>query len=131
MNAGKTTADENSDDESRDTDQSVPPARPLTLASRTEGVGMHPDGTQELQLAQRYLDGRGVPHDPALAATLLWKAVGKQNARADVLLADLYIRGDGVAKSCDQARLLLVAATEKSAPGAAERLRNIESGGCR
>jgi hypothetical protein len=61
MNAGKTTADENSDDESRDTDQSVPPARPLTLASRTEGVGMHPDGTQELQLAQRYLDGRGVP----------------------------------------------------------------------
>jgi TPR repeat protein len=103
----------------------------VTLASHTEEAGLLPDGTQELQLAQRYLDGRGVPHDPALAATLLWKAVGKQNARADILLADLYMQGDGVAKSCDQARLLLVAATEKSAPGAAERLRSLESGGCR
>jgi TPR repeat protein len=108
-----------------------PLAQPLTLASRTEGSSVTPDGTQELIQAQRYLDGRGVPHDSAVAASLLWKAVGKQNARADMLLADLYVRGEGVSKSCDQARLLLVAATKKSAPGAAEKLRNFEFSNCR
>jgi len=90
-----------------------------------------PDGTEELLQAQRYLDGRGVAHDSGQAAALLWKAVSKQNTRADVLLADLYLRGDGVPKSCDQARLLLVAAAKKSAAGAAEKLRNLESSGCR
>ena len=72
-----------------------------------------------------------VQHDSGQAAALLWKAVSKQNARADVLLADLYLRGDGVPKSCDQARLLLVAAAKKDAPGATEKLRNLESSGCR
>ena len=61
---------------------------------------------------------------------LLWKAVGKQNTRADILLADLYRLGDGVPKNCDQARLLLVAAAKKSAAGAADKLRNLESSGC-
>ena len=110
---------------------SAPPARPLTLASHKEAVDVVPDGTEELLQAQRYLDGRGVAHDSGQAAALLWKAVSKQNTRADVLLADLYLRGDGVPKSCDQARLLLVAAAKKSAAGAAEKLRNLESSGCR
>jgi TPR repeat protein len=77
------------------------------------------------------LDGRGVAHDSGQAAALLWKAVSEQNTRADILLADLYLLGDGVPKSCDQARLLLVAAAKKGAPEAALKLRNIESGGCR
>jgi len=46
------------------------------------------------------------------------------------MLAELYARGDGVAKSCDQARLLLVAAAKKGAPSAGLRLRNLESNGC-
>lgn len=111
--------------------ENVPQAtQPLTLASRTETAALAPDGTQELLLAQRYLEGRGVAHDSGQAAALLWKAVSKQNSRADVLLADLYLRGDGVSKSCDQARLLLVAAAKKGAPSAAEKLRNLESSGC-
>jgi TPR repeat protein len=81
-------------------------------------------------MAQRYLDGRGVPRSSTAAASWLWKSVAKQNAHADILLADLYTLGDGVSKNCDQARMLLVAAAKKNAPGAAEKLRNIESGGC-
>ena len=69
--------------------------------------------------------------DSSEAARLLWKAVRKQNAAAEVLLSDLYLRGDGVPQSCDQARLLLVAAAKRGAPQAAEELRNLESRGCR
>ncbi len=85
----------------------------------------------DLRLAQRYLAGSMGVRDPSEAAKLLWKAVSKQNATAALLLSDLYLRGDGVPKSCDQARLLLVAAAKRGSPQAAQQLRNLESQGCR
>jgi hypothetical protein len=85
----------------------------------------------DLRLAQRYLGGSMGVRDPSEAAKLLWKAVSKQNATAAVLLSDLYLRGDGVPRSCDQARLLLVAAAKRGSPLAAQQLRNLESQGCR
>jgi len=88
-------------------------------------------GSQELSLAQGYLQGKHGTRDSAEAAKWLWKAVAKKNSTADVLLADLYMNGDGVPKNCTQARLLLVAAVQKGQPTAAEKLRGIESGGCR
>ena len=60
--------------------------------------------------------------DSSEAAKLLWKSVRKQNATAALLLSDLYLRGDGVPRSCDQARLLLVAAARRGAPQAAQQL---------
>jgi TPR repeat protein len=60
----------------------------------------------------------------------LWKAVSKQNLAASLLLSDLYLRGDGVPKSCDQARLLLNAAARKGEAAANERLHNLQSFGC-
>jgi TPR repeat protein len=56
--------------------------------------------------------------------------VGKGNPAATLALSDLYLRGDGVPKSCDQARLLLDAAARKGARTAAERLRNLQAFGC-
>jgi TPR repeat protein len=56
--------------------------------------------------------------------------VAKHNLTAALMLADLYVRGDGVAKSCDQARLLLDAAARKGSSAAAERLRNLSASGC-
>jgi hypothetical protein len=87
-------------------------------------------GSADLRLAQRYLVGTTGVRDSSEAAKLLWKAVGKQNATAAVLLSGLYARGDGVSKNCDQARLLLVAATRHGAPQAAEQLRDLERRGC-
>ncbi len=84
-----------------------------------------PDGVQELVLAQRYLDGKGEPRDAAAAARLLWQSVSKQNPRAALVLADLYERGDGVAKSCGQARILLGVAEDRGMPQATEKLRNL------
>ncbi len=88
-------------------------------------------GLQELSLAQGYLEGKHGVRDPAEAAKWLWKAVAKQNSTADVLLADLYVSGDGVSKSCGQARLLLTAAAQKGEPTAAGKLRQLESTDCR
>ncbi len=107
-------------------------ARPAVAApSKEPGESVEEGGAKELYLAQGYLGGKHGRRDSTEAAKWLWKAVAKQNTTADVLLSDLYVSGDGVAKSCDQARLLLVAATQKGAPTAAEKLRSLESGGCR
>jgi hypothetical protein len=88
-------------------------------------------GTQELRLAQRFLEGKTGTRDTSEAAKLLWKAVGKQNANAAILLSDLYMRGDGVSKNCDQARLLLIAAAKRGGSQAGEQLRRLETSGCR
>jgi TPR repeat protein len=56
--------------------------------------------------------------------------VGKGNLAATVTLSDLYLRGDGVPKNCDQGHLLLDAAARKGSTGAAERLRHLQAFGC-
>jgi len=89
------------------------------------------NGSQELLIAQNYLNGTPGTRNPAIAAQWLWKAVGKQNATALVLLSDLYRNGEGVSKNCAQARLLLVAAAKRGAPEADPKLRSFESSGCR
>jgi hypothetical protein len=88
-------------------------------------------GAEELATAERYLNGdQGTPRDSSEAAQWLWKAVGKGNLAATMALSDLYLRGDGVTKSCDQARLLLDAASRKGQTAATERLRNLQAFGC-
>jgi TPR repeat protein len=101
------------------------------VANGPVASGNGDNGMAELQQAQAYLEGRKVPHDSVQAARLLWKAVAKENIAATLLLADMYLQGDGVTQSCDQARLLLVAASEKGSAEAAAKLRSLESTGCR
>ena len=89
------------------------------------------NGGEELALAQRYLNGAsGQSRDSAEAAKWLWKSISKHNGEASVLLADLYLKGDGVSKNCDQARVLLDTAGRKGVPGAGMRLRNLQAFGC-
>jgi hypothetical protein len=87
-------------------------------------------GTQELAIAERYLSRAGEQRDSAEAAKWLWKAIGKQNGRAVILLSDLYAHGDGVPQSCDQARLLLLTAAKKRVAEAPAKLRNLPASGC-
>jgi TPR repeat protein len=88
-------------------------------------------GQQELQTAQHFLYGTGGHRDTAEAAKWLWRAVGKQNGPAILLLSDLYAKGDGVSRNCDQARLLLLTAVKKKVPDSASQLRRLELSGCR
>ena len=88
-------------------------------------------GSEELSIAETYLNGtHGKAQDSAEAAKWLWRSVAKENSSAALVLSDLYLRGGGVAKNCDQARLLLDAAARKRIAGAAERLRNLPAFGC-
>ena len=89
------------------------------------------NGDEELAMAQRYLaGGDGLQRNSAEAAKWLWKSLAKQNANATLLLADLYLKGDGVSKNCDQARVLLDSAARSGMKQAGERLRHLEAFGC-
>ena len=61
----------------------------------------------------------------------LWDAVQAGSVSAEVSLADRFARGDGVARNCDQARVLLRAAANKGNKDARLKLYVLESGGCR
>jgi hypothetical protein len=99
----------------------------VTLAPNTaENVPL--GGAAELAQAQRYLSPAS--RNSAEAAKWLWKSVGKENPKAVLLLSDLYAKGDGVPKSCDQARLLLTVAARKGQTEAASRLQSFDTGGC-
>ena len=88
-------------------------------------------GAEELAMAQRYLNrSNGQGRNSAEAAKWLWKAMAKHNGEATLLLSDLYLRGDGVSKNCDQARILLDAAALKGLKDAGERLRHLQAFGC-
>jgi hypothetical protein len=102
----------------------------LTRAAKTERVAANASGADELATAQRYLNGEAGRRDPAQAVQWLWKSVAKQNSQATLMLADLYLHGDGIQKNCDQARILLDAAASKGQTGAATRLRNLQAFGC-
>lgn len=108
-----------------------PASRIVTKAASTSAIAAEPSGAEDLATAENYLNGtQGRTRDSREAALWLWKAVGKGNPAATMALSDLYLRGDGVPKSCDQARLLLDAAARKGARAAAERLRNLQAFGC-
>lgn len=117
------------------------PARPPKTHTSQQAAALAPEGTvsngpadsgiAELQLGRRYLEGDGVARNTQLAALFLWKSVGKENPDAVVLLSDLYARGDGVPKSCDQARVLLSAAAKNGSAAALEKLRALQRSNCR
>jgi len=103
----------------------------VNLAASSTPIAPDPGGAEELATAQKYLKGnQGMVRNSGEAAQWLWKAVGKGNLAATMALSDLYLRGDGVPKSCDQARLLLDAAARKGGTAAAEQLRNLQAFGC-
>jgi hypothetical protein len=112
----------------RPTPAAASPAPPSPAAAGTSGAGY---GGEELAMAERYLNGgNGQARESAEAAKWLWKSVAKHNSTASLLLADLYLKGDGVSKNCDQARVLLDAAAIKGVAGAGERLRHLQAFGC-
>lgn len=108
-------------------DRPIPSTTPGPPAKAPTPAASASDGSLEVAAAHDYLDDRKGPRNPDEAARLLWKAVGKQNDAAILLLSDMYKTGDGVTQSCDQARLLLEAAARRNVHAAAERLRSLQT----
>jgi len=107
------------------------PLATTTLEKKLQTQTGPGNGTEELAIAQSYLDGTdGKERNSEEAVAWLWKAVAKRNADATLRLSDLYLKGDGVPKNCDQARVLLDAAALRGIKAAGERLRRLQSFGC-
>jgi hypothetical protein len=99
-------------------------------AAKTGGTADSGIGQEEFAAAQDVLRGGNRQRDLSRAVALLWSSVKKGYVPAEVTLADLYRRGDGVEKNCDQARVLLVAASKKGSFEARQILEQIAEQGC-
>lgn len=109
-----------------------PSNQAATATSRGGPPTPAPDsGAAELAVAQRYLNPKSGAAEHAAAVPALWDAIQKGNLQAEVMLADLYARGDGVTKSCNQARVLLRAAAERGNSEASQKLALLVRSGCR
>ena len=84
----------------------------------------------DLAAGLQYLRGDPATRDSAEAAKYLWKSVGRQNGRALVELAGLYAKGDGVVKDCDQAKILLQAASHHKLNKMGAALETLRQSGC-
>jgi hypothetical protein len=106
------------------------PQAPVTpLSGISSGDAGQEAGSVEYSQAVELLhDGRAA--DTPEAVRLLWISVEKGNASAELTLAELYWRGQGVARNCDQTGILLGAAARKGNVDAQKRLRQFRQEGC-
>jgi len=105
--------------------QSPPVASPPSVIPPAAGSTqlLAAAGQTEFTQAQKYLNGAGgAAADPAEAAELFWRSLEKGNTAAAIPLADLYLQGKGVSRSCLQARILLTAASNKGNAEATQKL---------
>ena len=114
----------------------LPPA-PVTLPttdkmmSFTTAGGTSTDaGQQEYLAAEEILKNKNGQTGLKEAVRLLWVAVEKGDAGAEVALGELYRTGHGVAKNCDQAKILFTAAVRKGNAEAKKHLDQFLAEGC-
>jgi len=99
---------------------SMKPEGPVRSAAR-------PDSVLEAQAVRQKVE---LPRTEGESVASLWDAVQSGSVAAEMSLAERFVRGDGVTKNCDQARVLLKAAAGKGSREARLRLYQLESGGC-
>jgi localization factor PodJL len=79
-------------------------ALPAGFGSALAAAGSSGDVGAEVEIAQRYLEGRGVPRDPKAAAGWMQAAADAGNAFAQYRLGAMYEKGIGVARDAAKAR---------------------------
>jgi hypothetical protein len=124
---------------------SLPALSPKTPATETAYPSDQPSAAQTQQGTALPADADVADHqDPpqptadmhprngrSALARQLWSAVEAGDSSAEVELAQLYLMGDGVPRNCEQARVLLRAASKKGNSEAMQQLRKIKFSGCR
>ena len=108
---------------------------PLTQITRPPASAPPADNSVEAG-QQEHLEALQILRSPSrvsevpAAIQLLWVAMEKGNTGAEIDLAELFRTGRGVAKNCDQARVLLSAAARKGSAEARKRLEAFRREGC-
>jgi localization factor PodJL len=95
---------------------------PSGLSKRLMTAANSGDPAAAYEVATRYAEGRGVPHNLQEAATWYERAAKGGLAPALFRLGTLYEKGNGVTKNLNEARRLYLAAAEK---GNANAMHNI------
>jgi hypothetical protein len=98
------------------------PAKPLEMPPTNPATSKPQPGQQELARALN-------ASDSAAAAAWLWKATSRGNPEAPVRLADMFLRCNGVPKSCEQALVLLRSAAAKENAPARNRMAALYANG--
>jgi PilZ domain len=108
-----------------------PPVTPLAgISTPAASEPGQESGLVEYTKAQQLLHGKNGVSDPSEAVRLLWVSVEKGNPSAELTLAEMYWHGEGVARNCDQTRILLSAAARKGNSDAQKRLQQFQREGC-
>jgi len=74
--------------------------------------------------------GNASQQKPDMTPQQLWTSVQAGNTKAAVALAELYIKGEGVPRNCNQARVLLLVASEKRDAEAIKKLQELDKTDC-
>ena len=107
-----------------------PPAASSEVASNQRAEQALGVGKSELTAGPTSPNKHNSERDSSKAIQQLWAAVGNGNSAAEVILAGLYLNGEGVAKNCEQARILLMAAAKNGNVEAKVKLNELDRNGC-
>ena len=107
-------------------------SRPASSAASATEAG-NPTDTRKIDLPVSRLHSPDTHSrsDRSALAQQLWSAVEAGDSSAEAALAQLYLTGDGVPRSCEQARVLLRAASKKGNAAAGQQLRKLNNSPCR
>lgn len=105
------------------------PGAPLGGLPPSASAGTEPGQGEYLQ-AMQILEAKPARDDSSEALRLLWLSVEKGNPSAELALSEMYWRGRGVARNCEQTRILLTAAARKGSREAQKRLEQFQREGC-
>jgi TPR repeat protein len=111
--------------------------KPLDSSSQVNSQASNPaisSATPTTNEAPNRSPDRGVTNarqDRSAEATRLWSAVASGDSSAEVDLAQLYLKGEGVPRNCVQAKVLLRAAAKGGSAEARQQLKKLRNSGCR
>jgi len=114
----------------------VGPAGAPDSSGESHGIESESSGKGQLTPVAEGRDPLGRPVTAANASLSedvpsLWTLVEGGDTRAELTLADRYIRGEGVIQNCAQARVLLEAAAKRGSDEAKRKLNELPQAGCR
>jgi len=106
-------------------------SRPASSAASATEAGNPTDTRKtDLPVSRLHFPDTHSRSDRSALAQQLWSAVEAGDSSAEAALAQLYLTGDGVPRSCEQARVLLRAASKKGNTAAGQQLRKLNNSAC-
>lgn len=109
-----------------DATRSSEPEPAKESSGTASGIGAPSESVLERQVAR----DKSEPFSGTETVESLWAAVQSGSVSAELSLADRFARGNGVAQNCDQAKVLLRAASRRGSREASLKLYQLESEGC-